>query len=138
MPLAFSGFAPAFRIVKPLDCNAGISQARLRNNSVAMFSTPISRASSSAAIKSDQAEQIVRASLVFGCAVAKDNLFLGDEIWVSHVVPAVNRRVQFFLQLAPDIKQSRTARAQQPFCARRQKQGLKSTCSTVVGNAPRV
>src|ERR1017187_7083143 len=57
----------------------------------------------------------MRAGFVFRRAVAKNNLFLRDEIRATHVVPAVNRRVQFFLQLAPDIKQARAAWAEQPF-----------------------
>ena len=111
----FRVFASAFKTVKPFACKAGTSHARLRNNSAAMFSTPISRTSSMAAIKPDQAEQVVRAGFVFRRAVAKNNLFLCDEIRATHVMPAVNRRVHFFLQLAPDVKQARATGAEQPF-----------------------
>jgi len=57
----------------------------------------------------------VCAGFVLGCAAAKGDLFLGHKIGATHIVPAVDGRIETFLQLAAHIEQSGAARAEQPF-----------------------
>ena len=115
MPLAFSGFASAFKTVKPFACNAGTSSVAFAEQFGgdvfhANFQRDFHRGN-----QADEAEQILRAGLIFHRAAAENDLFLRDEIGVADIMPAVNRRIQFLLQLAPDIKHARAARAEQPF-----------------------
>ena len=48
--------------------------------------------------QADEAEQILRAGLVFHRAAAENQFFLRDKIRIADIVPAVNRRIQFLLK----------------------------------------
>ena len=70
---------------------------------------------SDSGLKPDQAQEVGRTRFEAAGIGAKHHLFLRDEVGVTHIVPAVNGWIQFFLKFASDVKNSRAAGAEQPF-----------------------
>ena len=62
----------------------------------------------------DEAQQVVRAGLVFLRAAAKHDLFLRHKVRAAHIVPAINRRIESLLDFPAHIHEARAARAEQP------------------------
>ena len=68
-----------------------------------------------AAIKPTRPSRLCVPASYFTAPLRKTICSCATKFGILDIVPAVNRRVQFFLKFAPDVKHSRAARAEQPF-----------------------
>ncbi len=66
-------------------------------------------------MEADEAEKVFAASFVTTGVRWIDDLFLGDVVWATDVVPAVNGRTEFFLEVFADVEDSGGQRAKEPF-----------------------
>ena len=115
MPLVCSGFGSEFQNAKSL----GLQGRHQPGTFAGQFGGDVVHTDFErefhGAEQANETYEVVRTGLKFRCAATEFNCFLRDEIGAANVVPAIHGWIQFFLQTAFDVENTRATWTKKPF-----------------------